>query len=133
MRRRWTVMLAASGLCACQAPVVALPPALPAPDAAARLLAQIRDEIGDAPCRQDAQCRTLPIGAKACGGPAAWWAWSEVNARGDRLQAWARQLAQLERDRQSREGLLSTCTIVPDPGASCLAQRCVLNARGAAR
>lgn len=136
MKQSLSTMLLALGLCACQAPVAAPPvppPSLPAPDAAARLLAQIRAEIGDAPCSRDAQCRTLPIGAKACGGPAAWWAWSEVNASGDRLQRWAQELERIERERQAREGLLSNCVVVPDPGASCVAQRCVPNARGAAR
>lgn len=124
---------------ACQGPVAApqvpntpaAPPA--AADEAAALLAQIRAEIGQAPCSADAQCRTLPIGSRACGGPASWWAWSTANASAERLQGWAQRLEQVERDRQARQGLMSTCVIVPDPGASCVAQRCVLNARGGPR
>lgn len=133
MKQALSAAWLALGLVACQAPVAAPPPSPPGPDAAARLLAQIRTEIGDVPCSHDAQCRTLPIGARACGGPAAWWAWSEVNARADRLRDWAQQLEQIERERHSREGLLSTCVVVPDPGASCVARRCVLNPRGAVR
>ena len=44
--------------------------------AEADLLAHIRNEIGTAPCSGDAQCRTLPLGVKACGGPQAWLPWS---------------------------------------------------------
>src|SRR3990167_6884371 len=36
----------------------------------AALLARIDAEVGGAPCSSSTQCRTLPIGAKACGGPA---------------------------------------------------------------
>jgi len=126
-------------LVACQGPVAA--PAAPnapaapaaAADESAALLAQIRAEIGDAPCSSHAQCRTLPIGSRACGGPASWWAWSTANASAERLQGWARRLEQVERDRQARQGLMSTCVVVPDPGASCVAQRCVLNARAGPR
>jgi hypothetical protein len=148
MKQHATARLAALGLVlslmACQAPVAAPAPAAPAmpatpatpatpPDEAAALLAQIRAEIGEAPCSSHAQCRTLPIGSRACGGPASWWAWSTANASAERLQGWAQQLEQVERDRQARQGLMSTCVVVPDPGASCVAQRCVLNARGGVR
>lgn len=123
----------ALSLVACQAPVAAPNTSAPAADEATTLLAQIRAEIGDALCSSHAQCRTLPIGSRACGGPAAWWAWSTANASAERLQGWAQRLEQVERDRQARQGLMSTCVIVPDPGASCVAQRCVLNARGGPR
>ena len=134
---RWLTLGLALWLGACQGPVAAptstAAPAAPASDEAAALLAQIRAEIGDAPCSSHAQCRTLPIGSRACGGPASWWAWSTANASAERLQGWAQRLEQVERDRQARQGLMSTCVIVPDPGASCVAQRCVLNARGGPR
>lgn len=139
---RWLTLGLALWLGACQGPVAApqVPnaPAAPAtaaapPDEAAALLAQIRAEIGDAPCSSHAQCRTLPIGSRACGGPASWWAWSTANASAERLQGWAQRLEQVERDRQARQGLMSTCVVVPDPGASCVAQRCVLNARAGPR
>lgn len=114
--------------------VAACEAAPPAPaDEAARVLAQIRAEIGDGACRSDAQCRTLPIGARACGGPAAWWAWSTQRADAAHLHALAARLQTLERQRIEREGLLSTCIAVPDPGAACVAARCTLNLRGAAR
>ena len=97
--------------------------------AEATLLQRIKAEIAEAPCSSSAQCRTLPLGSKACGGPAGWIAWSASVSDGDRLQAWAADLAQRQRNREQAEGVMSTCSIVPDPGAVCLANRCVL-ARG---
>ncbi|MBK7062972.1 MAG: hypothetical protein IPI03_19075 [Rubrivivax sp.] len=122
------------GLMACQAQGSASAAAGPGDVAAeAQLLERLRTEIGSAPCTSDAQCRTLGVGAKACGGPAAWWPWSDANTRADRLQAWALELDQLQRERLARSGQLSNCMVVPDPGARCVARRCVLNDRASAR
>lgn len=99
------------------------------PAAEAALVARIRAEVGDAACSSDAQCRTLPIGAKACGGPASWMAWSIANADAGQLQAWSAELAALQRRRFAKTGIMSTCSIVPDPGATCQAGRCTLRTR----
>ena len=101
-----------------------------APATEQQLADRIRAEIGDAPCSSDAQCRTLAIGHKACGGPAAYWAWSTANARAEPLQDWARQLADLQRRSQARSGMASNCQLLTDPGARCVAQRCVLGTQG---
>ncbi len=107
---------------ACQAQ----PGAAPAPSDEAGLLARIKAGIGDARCSSDAQCRTVPIGEKACGGPEAWWAWSSTSAQADKLPGWATELAALARQRNQRSGMMSNCMVQPDPGAVCQAQRCVL-------
>jgi hypothetical protein len=101
----------------------------PAADAEARLIEQLRSEIGAAPCSRDAQCHTLAVGSKPCGGPAAWWPWSVANARAERLQAWGVELERLQREHHERIGLLSNCRYMPDPGAVCVAQVCVLRSR----
>jgi len=103
------------------------------PAAEAALLARIRAEVGEARCSSHAQCRTLAIGEKACGGPASWLAWSSTQGRADRLQAWSAELATLQRERQARSGMASNCQYIPDPGAVCQAQRCVLRAGGDGR
>jgi hypothetical protein len=99
------------------------------PEQEARLLAQMRQAIGDASCSSDAECRTVPVGAKACGGPAAWWAWSQTRTDAAQLQAWSMQLDRLQRKRFEATGQQSNCQVVPDPGAACVAQRCVLRTR----
>ena len=96
------------------------------PAAEAVLLQRIEAEIGPAECSSSTECRSLPIGAKACGGPARWIAWSTRHSRAEQLQAWAGELAQRQRQRDAAQGMVSTCSIVPDPGASCDAGRCVL-------
>lgn len=121
-RGLWPALLLTTLVAACQAqPSVADPRA-----AEAALLQRIQAEVGQAPCTSTAECRTLPIGSKACGGPAGWMAWSVTASRGDKLQAWAAELAQRQRQADMADGRMSTCSVVPDPGASCDAGRCVL-------
>ena len=137
-RAGWAVLLLVS---ACQAQTVApagppsLPLSLPAGLAAAdeaALLARLRQEIGDAPCSVDTQCRSLAVGHKACGGPQQWWAWSTTTARNERLQAWADELAALQKQRDEASGRVSNCQYVADPGAVCQTRRCVLRSSAAA-
>lgn len=96
----------------------------------AAVRARIDAEIGDARCTEDAQCRTLAVGVKACGGPQAWVAWSTAVSRAEPLQALAAELAQRQKVRNEVAGAVSDCSVLPDPGARCLAQRCTLRSPG---
>lgn len=112
-----------------QKPVVS--PTLSAPRAPdlqteAALQKQIADEVGVAQCASNAQCRTLALGAKACGGPQAWLAWSTSTSRETKLRALAEELAALQRQRFTQSGMVSNCRYVADPGAMCQSQKCVL-------
>lgn len=115
------VLLAAS---AC----TATPPVTPAPaPGSANLAEQIKAEVGDAACDAPQQCQTLAIGAKACGGPERYLAWSNKSSDGKTLKALAQAQADASRKLQQSDGMMSTCAIVTDPGATCQAGRCVLN------
>lgn len=109
-------------LSACQAQ----PGAAPGAADEAALHARLRSAIGEAVCASNAQCRTLAVGEKPCGGPEAWWAWSVTSAQADQLPGWAAELSTLARQRNQRSGRASNCRYEPDPGALCQAQRCVL-------
>lgn len=100
--------------------------------AEATLQSRIVAEIGTAACQSSAQCRTLALGAQACGGPQAWLAWSSTASREDSLIALSEQLAALQRQRHAQSGVASTCQYKADPGAWCPAQQCVLRATDAA-
>ena len=104
------------------------PTATPAPaPGGANLAEQIKAEVGDAACDAPRQCQTLAIGAKACGGPERYLAWSNKSNDGKQLMALARAQAEASRKLQQADGMMSTCAIVTDPGAACEAGRCVLN------
>lgn len=83
--------------------------------------------IGDADCDNSAQCRSIAVGAKACGGPSRYLAWSIKRTDEAALKAWVSKQATAQREENGRVGLVSDCAVVNDPGASCQAGRCVLS------
>lgn len=94
----------------------------------APLLARIEAERGGAACDTDDQCRTIGVGHKACGGPERYLAWSSKNNDGTRLRALVAEHAAARQAEDTKKGMMSTCSVVPDPGATCAAGQCVLRA-----
>ncbi len=80
---------------------------------------------GAAVCQADTECHSVAVGARACGGPTGYRAYSERGATVASVEA----LAQHERDlaaqaaRESHQ--VSPCFMLADPGARCQANRCV--------
>lgn len=94
------------------------------------LLARIEAERGAAACDTDAQCHSIGIGAKACGGPERYLAWSDKSSDGARLRALVAEHAQAHRAADAKAGMMSTCSLVTDPGAMCASGQCVLRQPG---
>jgi len=125
--------LAAALVLACSASACGSAPAASAPAAggdSASLLRQIQSQTADLSCDSAQQCHTLAVGAKACGGPERYLAWSSKRQNGAALRQLAERHAALRRAEDAKSGMMSTCQVVPDPGASCEAGRCVLRAPG---
>jgi hypothetical protein len=129
---RPTALLAALLCGACMAGAApGTPPLAPGQAPAGTLLLAIRAEIGDAACDTDAQCRTVGVGSRPCGGPEAYLAWSSqpsrapapktpaAGDRAERLQALVAQHREARRLEHERSGVLSDCRFSPDPGAVC--------------
>jgi hypothetical protein len=113
------------------APAAPVPANAPAPSQAPApgqgdLLAQIRALIGNASCTDGSQCRTLPIGARACGGPEGYLAYSTSSAPEAELKALAERHKQERADFHAKSGMMSNCRYMPDPGAVCVAGTCQL-------
>lgn len=117
------------------APAAPVAPAVPAPaeTESIRLGRELRALIGPAACTSNAQCRTLAVGAKACGGPAGYLAWSTQGTDAERLIALATRQAQAQRREIEASGMLSNCAMVADPGAACVSARCELATPQSAR
>jgi hypothetical protein len=112
--------------------------AVPASEAAgtgqadsASLLRQMQQQIGTAACTADSQCRTVPIGHKACGGPEGYLPWSTAATPDEaRLRALAAAQAEASRVEVAKSGRVSNCMMVIDPGARCGPDhRCQLSPR----
>ena len=115
--RRWTWrrLVARLTLAAGAATPLAAAPA----EGSATLGAEVRRLVGNATCTADEQCRTLAFGAKACGGPQAYIAWSTLVTDAAALQAAADKHAARRRDELRESGMVSDCALVADPGATC--------------
>ena len=94
------------------------------------LLQKIENDIGTAQCDNASQCKTLPIGHKSCGGPEAYLAYSTKSGNSTSLIALGEQYAAARRAENERSGMMSNCMMVQDPGAVCMANRCVLGKGG---
>jgi hypothetical protein len=104
----------------------------PAPrEAQGDTLARIRAMVGTPSCSSDAQCHSLPVGHRACGGPESYLAWSSANTSQQELQALAERYKEERRAADAASGMLSTCRFMPDPGAVCRAGACQLGQAGA--
>lgn len=114
-------LLLASSACRSDAP-----PAPSTTSGSAPLLARIEAERGDAACDADDQCHTMGVGHKACGGPERYLAWSSKNSDGARLRALVAEHAAARGAEDTKSGMMSTCSVVPDPGATCSAGHCTL-------
>jgi len=93
---------------------------------AAELLPPIQALIGDAACNSDAQCHSIGIGVRPCGGPARYLAWSSLRSQASQLKPLVERHTKAHAAEQAAEGRMSICTVLPDPGAQCRAARCEL-------
>jgi len=113
-------MMAVGAACATEDKATPAPPAAAASvPARSHVHDNVHTLIGDAACHSDAQCATVGIGAKACGGPAAYVAWSSMRTDGDKLRAAAESQAAAQRENLAASGRASNCMVEADPGAYC--------------
>ncbi|MFN4116039.1 MAG: hypothetical protein ACK4F7_05990 [Inhella sp.] len=97
-----------------------------APDDGSALLQAVEQAIGTPRCERDAQCRTVALGARACGGPESYRAHSLTGRDAARLEQLAEQHRLTRQALQQRSGRVGICQFLADPGARCVAQRCEL-------
>ena len=82
-------------------------------------MAPVKALIGDAACDHPTQCYVLGVGAKACGGPSGFLAWSRKDTDQAALLAAAQTQAEAERAENLASGLISDCRMVTAPQATC--------------
>lgn len=123
--------------CAADAPPPAAQDPRDAPVKAA--WAEVLREVGTPTCQTDTQCRVADVGARPCGGPDSFIAWSTaVTSEGQLMEKLAGHKKAREQ-RQRQDGILSDCRVLPRPTAICTRAPgaasgvCALGRGGAAR
>ncbi|MYM97485.1 hypothetical protein [Duganella vulcania] len=99
----------------------------PANTNAASLWQKIEAQNADTGCDRDSQCHTIAVGAKACGGPERYIAWSDRAQDGAKLKQLVAQHAAARAEEDKRSHMLSNCMMAVDAGAVCRAGHCVQN------
>lgn len=89
------------------------------------LRASIDDEIGEAGATDVAACRTLPLGAKPCGGPWTYLVYSAEASDAARLAELAAEYDSVDAERNRACGLASDCMMVMPPEVALADGRCV--------
>jgi hypothetical protein len=101
-------------------------PAPASPTAA--LWQQIQSANSNLSCDNDSQCHSIGVGAKSCGGPENYLAWSSKSDDGAKLKSLVELHSAARRADNNRDATMSTCIASSDPGATCRAGTCVLTA-----
>jgi hypothetical protein len=77
-------------------------------------------------CTTSADCSVLPVGARACGGPSGYLAYSAKSSNFQDIQLMAQLTNHLEQQYNLENSVVSICSIVTAPGVACDAtKKCV--------
>lgn len=92
------------------------------------VLADISDDLlnmtGNASCTSDAQCSTVAVGYRSCGGPAWFLPYSTSETDGIELERVAAEHRRHSRSLVGLLGLISTCDALSSPNPMCVAGQC---------
>jgi hypothetical protein len=93
-------------------------------EAAARLRAEITRLVGDAPCSNVVNCRVIGLGARPCGGPEEYVAYSTWTQR-DAIEGKGLEYSFLREELLTQREQAGACVVLPEPQVACVNRRCV--------
>jgi hypothetical protein len=91
-------------------------------------LATLRKEIqrlaGDGRCNNVVQCRAIPLGKRACGGPDEYVIFSSMTGKTDLLEAKVFEYTFLQEESLRGKPESGPCEFIVEPQLRCFQQRC---------
>ena len=92
----------------------------------AQVYSDINQLLGDNACSTAVDCGVLPIGRKACGGPASYLAYGKSIGEDkiSELKQLADRTRELDQTLNQENGLMSTCVFLSEPALVCANSRC---------
>ena len=126
MKKLVLILLFGCAACTTQAqdPTSPQPAGAPVIAASGTTVDDIRRLIGTPSCSDNSQCRSLPVGALACGGPQEYLPWSTLKTNERELLATAERFKAERQAQIKSSGEMSICIHRPDPGAVCVSGTC---------
>lgn len=92
----------------------------------ARMEAEIDDFIGEATCHEAGDCRTIPFGAKPCGGPWKFKVFGASSGETAKLEAMVAKYNLFNAELNEKYGWMSDCLAVMPPEIECVDGKCVV-------
>ena len=109
-------------------------PAIAPPAASGNLAAvdaQLETTLGSASsCTADTECHSVAVGAKACGGPTGFRAYSSKTVSTASVEALAQHERDLAAEAARASHQVSPCFMLADPGAHCEKNKCATGPAG---
>ncbi|WP_408098034.1 hypothetical protein ACJVC5_03670 [Peredibacter sp. HCB2-198] len=78
----------------------------------------------DLRCAKASDCKIIPIGSRACGGPSSYMITSQFNSNMAELEYLATQTEVKQAAYNRNYNVMSICTLVMPPEAKCVASYC---------
>ena len=94
------------------------------PNTLSSLRLSINQALGDRRCSSVDVCRSIPYGAKPCGGPRSYLVYSIITSDSVRLMQDVRRYNEAEARLNEESGEISDCSLVSKPGVECSEGRC---------
>ncbi len=86
---------------------------------------QLKQLIDDQSCDNSSQCKVLPVGSRACGGPSSFIVYSTKTADTAEVEKLAKDITALEKQFNAANDMMSICQHLTAPGAQCSENTCV--------
>lgn len=94
-------------------------------EALIRLRAEIMEMVGDASCRNVVNCRVVGLGARPCGGPDEYVAYSIWRTMSDEFRNLVSEYNLIAEDVVHGSETAGTCVMLEEPAADCVNDHCV--------
>lgn len=88
-------------------------------------LQQIESAIADKSCSNNTDCGLVEVGAKPCGGPETYEAYSKPNVDEEKLHALASAYKKERQDYFKENQIMGICVVTPKPNVGCVNNQCV--------
>jgi hypothetical protein len=95
-------------------------------EAAAELRERIAAMTTSARCNNIVNCRVIGLGARPCGGPEEYIAYSIWDTKIDEIGSLAAEYEFLKEEISIDAGEVGSCEVLPKPDVNCVHARCVL-------
>lgn len=86
---------------------------------------QLKTLTENTSCDSSTQCRVLPVGSRACGGPSNYLIYSTKHSNNEDVEKLAKHITSLESQFNAQTGMMSICQHLTAPATQCSDNKCV--------